>query len=72
MHRAATNVMARAVAVAKEMGMHHRYIYQNYAKSGRDVFSSYGEENKERLLDIQSRYDPERVFTRLQPGYFKL
>jgi hypothetical protein len=64
--------MARAVAVAKEMGMYHRYIYQNYAKSGRDVFSSYGEKNKERLLDIQSRYDPERVFTRLQPGYFKL
>ena len=54
------------------MGMYHRYIYQNYAKGGRDVFAGYGEKNKKRLQDIQSRYDPGGVFTRLQPGYFKL
>lgn len=71
-HGTADNIIARAVAVATEMGMYHRYIYQNYAKGGRDVFAGYGEKNKKRLQDIQSRYDPGGIFTRLQPGYFKL
>lgn len=64
--------MNRAVALAKEMNSHHRYIYQNYANSSQDVFGGYGEENRETLKMIQEKYDPEGVFTKLQPGYFKL
>jgi hypothetical protein len=56
----------RAVgAVGKERG-------QNYAGAAQDVFAGYGEKNRERLRDIQSKYDPEGVFSRLQPGGFKL
>jgi hypothetical protein len=69
---AGTNIISRAVALAKEMGLHHRYIYQNYANASQDVFGSYGEENREKLKKIQRKYDPEGVFTKLQPGYFKL
>jgi hypothetical protein len=64
--------MSRAIAIGKEMHLHHRYIYQNYAARGRDVFGGYGEENRKKLFEIQKKYDPERVFAKLQPGYFKL
>lgn len=72
MHVAGSNIIDRAVSLAKEMDLHHRYIYQNYANRGQDVFGGYGEENREKLKMIQSKYDPEGVFTKLQPGYFKL
>jgi len=61
----ATRFIERSVATAKDMKLHHKYIYQ-------DVFASYGLENKDRLMRISKETDPERVFQRLQPGYFKL
>jgi hypothetical protein len=64
--------MNRAVALAKEMGLDHRYIYQNYANQTQDVFAGLSPENKQRLLQIQKRHDPERVLSRLQPGAFRL
>ncbi len=64
--------MNRAVALAKEMGLDHRYIYQNYANQTQDVFAGLSPENKQRLLQIQKRHDPERILSRLQPGAFKL
>jgi hypothetical protein len=69
---AGNKIMDRSVALATEMGVYHRFIYQNYANQTQDVFGSYGEENKERLLQIQKKYDPEGIFRRFQPGYFKL
>ncbi|WPH03221.1 Hypothetical protein R9X50_00609800 [Acrodontium crateriforme] len=61
-----------AVERATEKGLEHRFLYQNYAAEGQRVFESYGEENLERLKAVSLRYDPEQVFQRLQPGYFKL
>jgi len=52
--------------------LHHRYIYQNYAYISQDVFGGYGPKEKEKLLAVERNYDPERVFEKLQPGYFKL
>jgi hypothetical protein len=72
MHQFAEEVLKRAVDEAKEMGLYHRYIYQNYAAASQDVFGGYGEENRQWLLEIQRRYDPQGVFSRLQPGGFKL
>jgi hypothetical protein len=72
MHTAGSNIINRAVALAKEMGLNHRYIYQNYANSSQDVFGGYGDENREKLKVIQAKYDPEGVFSKLQPGYFKV
>jgi hypothetical protein len=65
-------VLERIVGEAKKMGLHHPYIYQNYAGAGQDVFAGYGLENRLRLMEIQKKYDPEGVFTRLQPGGFKV
>ena len=72
MHTAGSNIIARAVALAKDMGLHHRYIYQNYANISQDVFGGYGHENRDKLKLIQTKYDPEGVFRKLQPGYFKI
>jgi FAD/FMN-containing dehydrogenase len=68
----AKSIIDRTTAKAKEIGAHHRYLYQNYADISQDVFASYGEENLERLREISLKYDPKQVFQKLQPGYFKL
>ncbi|KAF7886831.1 uncharacterized protein EAF02_003478 [Botrytis sinoallii] len=62
----------RIVDLAKEWGLDNQFIYMNYASEEQDVFGGYGEVNEKKLRDIQRRYDPEGVFKRLQPGYFKL
>ncbi|KAL9018438.1 MAG: hypothetical protein Q9185_004281 [Variospora sp. 1 TL-2023] len=65
-------VVERSVAAAKILGVDSKYIYQNYAAKGQDVFAGYGETNQRRLIEISKRYDPKGVFQKLQPGYFKL
>lgn len=71
-YQATSTFIARAVELAKSMDLHHRFIYMNYATLDQDVFGGYGAENRERLKRVQEKYDPEGVFKRLQPGYFKL
>ncbi|KAI9641273.1 hypothetical protein NHQ30_010074 [Ciborinia camelliae] len=62
----------RIVDVAKTMELDNRFIYMNYASKEQDVFAGYGEANEKRLRSVQKEYDPDSVFKRLQPGYFKL
>jgi hypothetical protein len=70
--RAGKNIIDRSVALGKEMGLHHPYIYQNYAAKDQDVFEGYGSKNRNRLREIQKKYDPEGIFSRLNPGYSKV
>jgi hypothetical protein len=70
--RAANKIIDRCVAVAKEMEIHHPYIYQNYAAKHQDVFAGYGAKNRRRLQEIQKKYDHNGVLSRLQPGYFQV
>jgi len=70
--QAQTNIINKSVALDKQMGLHHPYIFQNYARKDQDVFAGYGLENRKRLQEIQKKYDPDGVFSRLQPGYFKV
>ena len=69
---AANRTVDQSVALAKFMNLDYKYIYQNYASQGQDVFSGYGAVNQQRLIGISKKYDPEQLFQRLQPGYFKL
>ena len=70
----ATNkrVIDRAVAegTTRKLGM--EYIYMNYASQFQAVMRSYGEESLAKLKRVARMYDPNGVFQRLQPGYFKL
>jgi hypothetical protein len=69
---AASNTISRANALAKQMGLDFRFIYQNYASHDQNVFDGYGAENHAKLRKIAKKYDPTGVFSKLQPGYFKL
>ncbi|KAJ4336728.1 hypothetical protein N0V95_008516 [Ascochyta clinopodiicola] len=50
----------------------NRYLYLNDADKGQKVFEGYGAESLERLKAVRGRYDPERVFTDLMPGGWKV
>ena len=65
-------IISKSTALAKSRGLYNRYLYENYVYIEQDVFSGYGEANKNRLIRISKEYDPEGVFQFLQPGYFKL
>jgi len=65
-------VLERQMEYAKSVDMYHPWLYQNYASEKQDVFGSYGEENVERLRMVARQVDPDGLFQRLQPGYFKL
>ncbi|GFF91658.1 LOW QUALITY PROTEIN: hypothetical protein IFM47457_08915 [Aspergillus lentulus] len=66
--------LQRYQVAARELGLYHPFVYVNYADKGQDVFSSYGERNKRRLIEIQRSIDPMGVFTSngLWRGFFKL
>jgi hypothetical protein len=62
----------KSVAVSENAD--HPYIYINYAKYDQDPFSSYGDQNRKRLTEIQTSVDPSGIFTSrgLWRGFFKL
>ena len=68
----ADKIMSDIASLAKERGLYHPFIYQNYAGSEQDVYAGYSKENRARLRQIQRKYDPEGVFWKLQPGYHKV
>jgi len=49
-----------------------RYVYLNDADAGQEVFETYGKESVDRLKEIRDKYDPDRVYTDLMPGGFKV
>ncbi|KAF4960093.1 hypothetical protein FGADI_1111 [Fusarium gaditjirri] len=57
---------------AKARGVNNDYVYMNYASQYQDAIASYGSGNKAKLKGIVKKYDPQQVFQKLQPGYFKL
>ncbi|KAH8690132.1 hypothetical protein BGW36DRAFT_67618 [Talaromyces proteolyticus] len=68
----AQKVMSRAKALGKEMGLHLPFQYKNYADGDTDVYAGYGTENRQKLKDIQKKYDAAGVFSRLQSGSHKV
>lgn len=49
-----------------------KYIYLNDANPAQDSFGTFPPENLARLRRIRAKYDPERVFTDLMPGGWKV
>jgi hypothetical protein len=50
----------------------HPWIYLNDADKGQDVFGGYPVENVQALQQIRDKYDPDRVFTDLMTGGWKV
>ncbi|KUI55737.1 Bifunctional solanapyrone synthase [Cytospora mali] len=67
-----STALKRIKLKAASLGLQNDFVYMNYASMFQDVISSYGSDNKARLKDIASKYDPARVFQELQPGHFEL
>jgi hypothetical protein len=65
-------IINQTLAYAKSQGLANEYLYMNYASQYEDVVPSYNSTNHARLVEISQKYDPEQVFEKLQPGYFKL
>ncbi|KAG8629152.1 hypothetical protein KVT40_003017 [Elsinoe batatas] len=68
----ASDLLKAIKAEAVIRGLANDYVYMNYAAEFQDVIASYGAENKARLQAIAKKYDPQGVFQKLSPGYFKL
>lgn len=64
-------LFGQMVKEGKRRGLYKEFIYMNYAAPGQDVLKGYGQENYDRLKSIAEKYDPEQVFQKLMPGYFK-
>ncbi|CAJ2505118.1 Uu.00g125120.m01.CDS01 [Anthostomella pinea] len=66
------NFVTRVEEKSRARNLFHPFLYMNYASQWQDPIASYGAENKARLLEVSKKYDPEGVFQKLHPGYFKL
>jgi hypothetical protein len=65
------DIVNKSVAKAKASGLDSPFLYMNYASQFQSVVPSYGAVNHAKLVSIANKYDPERVFQTLQPGYFQ-
>lgn len=66
------SLIERFSQTARKLDMLHPYIFQNHAFEEQDVFAGSGDEKLSRLRKVRRSVDPDGVFQRLQPGYFKL
>lgn len=58
--------------LAKEEGVHNKYIYLNFAARFQDPLAGYGEESVKSLQRVSRKYDPAGVFQKQLAGGFKL
>ncbi|EHK47227.1 hypothetical protein TRIATDRAFT_90752 [Trichoderma atroviride IMI 206040] len=57
---------------ARAQATFHRCQHLNYAVGHQDVYGGYGEKNRRRLLEISSKYDPDRLMPKMRPGIIQL
>jgi hypothetical protein len=60
------------VELGKTDGLHHPFIYPNYASADQKVLAGYSPQSVKWLKDVQAVYDPERKFAGLQPEQSRL
>ena len=68
----ASKFIADVETLAREKGIHHRFVYLNYADKTQNPIDGYGEANKQRLQAVSRKYDPQGLFQKGVPGGFKL
>lgn len=70
------SMMKNALAKMKEVAESQKhlvpYVYSNYASSDQDPIASYGSNEKKKLQEVSTKYDPEGLFQTGCPGGFKL
>ncbi len=66
------NVNLKIEAKLKAIDGSDSYLYLNDVDKGQGFFESYGKKSVDRLKKIRAKYDPDRVFTNLIPGDWKI
>jgi hypothetical protein len=56
-------VLARLEDASRRLNVHHPYKCIGYGRLGEDIFSTYGADNREKLVQIQEDVDPRGIFT---------
>lgn len=56
----------------KENGLARDFVYMCDAGEYQDPFAGFAPENVERMREIRAAYDPEKTFSKLNWGGFKL
>ncbi|ODH13086.1 hypothetical protein ACO22_07616 [Paracoccidioides brasiliensis] len=69
---ASESILSQSNGAAAELGLINDFVYMNYAGSHQSPFVGYGKKNLQQLRKVQAKYDPNLVFEKLQPGWFKL
>jgi len=59
-------------AINQEKGIASEFVYMGDAGEWQDPFAGFPAENVQRMWDIRAAYDPNKVFSRLNWGGFKL
>ncbi|KAF2149182.1 FAD binding domain-containing protein [Myriangium duriaei CBS 260.36] len=72
MYTAGSTILQRLKTEAVQRHLNKDFLYMNYVSPYQDAVASYGAKNKQKLMEIAHKYDPNGVFQRLQPGYAKL
>ncbi|KAL6689716.1 hypothetical protein J3F84DRAFT_406221 [Trichoderma pleuroticola] len=69
---ASRNTINLGTALAKEQGVHHPFIFLNYADQEQNIFPTYGEKSFDKLVAASEKYDPDQVWQTFQPQIFRL
>ena len=67
-----TSVNAEISSKLENLGVTSPFLYLNDADAGQLVFEGYPKQNVERLKKIRAQYDPDKIFTDLMPGGWKI
>ncbi|KAK7729790.1 hypothetical protein SLS53_009206 [Cytospora paraplurivora] len=63
---------ANVTTQLEPLGVLHKYIYLNDANEAQDVYAGYPKSSVLILQTIRDKYDPDKVFTNLMPGGWKI
>ncbi|KAK5124733.1 hypothetical protein LTR85_001446 [Meristemomyces frigidus] len=66
------DLLARAKQASATRNALHPLLFLNHAYEEEDVFAGYGEQSLQWLRQVRHAVDPDGIFQRLVPGYFKL
>ncbi|KAK4082695.1 uncharacterized protein Triagg1_1585 [Trichoderma aggressivum f. europaeum] len=69
---ASRNTINFGTALAKEKGVHHPFIFLNYADQEQVIFPTYREKGFDKLVAASEKYDPDQVWQTFQPQIFRL
>lgn len=70
--KAVDSIFRKVQYMAQEKGLLLDFLLPNFAGASQKVLRSYGDGSVQLMKEMAAKYDPERVFQKLQHGGFLL